>query len=83
MYLVNTPVTTAVPYFEITVRLNDTDYVTEYTPRHADEELPEDWKPEADVNVRMQKHYLFLKRPGGSEVQCIVVKRKPVKEKQQ
>src|ERR1700730_3682516 len=35
LYLVNTPVTTAVPYFEISIEFGDTDYVAEYTPRHS------------------------------------------------
>lgn len=83
MYLVNTPVTTAVPYFEVTVRLGDTDYVAEYTPRHAEEQLPVDWVSGADVGVRLEKHSLFLKRTDGSEIRWIIVRRKRTKEKQE
>jgi hypothetical protein len=75
MYLVNTPVTTAVPYFEITVRLGDSDYVAEHTLRHSEEELPPDWISGADVSVRLDKHSLFLRRSDGSEVQWIIVKK--------
>jgi len=82
MYLVNTPVTTAVPYFELTVELGNTDYVTEYTPRHSQEELPQSWKTGAEVEVRVEKRHLFLKRPDGSEMQWIITKRIPVKGKQ-
>ncbi len=81
MYLVNTPVTTAVPYFEIRLHLGATDYVAEYTPRHSEEELPVDWKPGSDVEVRIDKHHLFLRRPDGSEMNWIITKRIAVNEK--
>ena len=82
MYLVNTPVTTEVPYFEITVRLNQTDYIAEFTPRHEDEQLPAEWIAGADVSARVEKHYLFLKRSDGTELRWTITKRKPVKEEQ-
>lgn len=82
MYLVNTPVTTAVPYFELTVQLGDTDYVAEYTPRHGGEELPVDWIAGAEVSVRVVKHSLFLKRHDGSETQWIVVKKSREKKEE-
>lgn len=84
MYLVNTPVTTAVPYFEIAVELGETDYVAEYTPRHSAEELPDAWRPGESVEGRVEKHHLFLKRSDGTEMQWIITKRTPVsKEKSQ
>jgi hypothetical protein len=83
MYLVNTPVTTTVPYFELTVEVGNTDYVAEYTPRHSQEELPQDWKPGINVEVRVEKRHLFLKRPDGSEMQWIITKRIPVQKKQE
>jgi hypothetical protein len=86
MYLVNTPVTTAVPYFEISVELGDTDYLAEYTPRHSAEELPEAWRPGESVPARIEKHHLFLKRSDGTEMEWIITKRTPVskdKEKSQ
>ena len=84
MYLVNTPVTTQVPYFEITVEFGGTDYVGEYTPRHADEELPGSWKFGETVQGRVDKHHMYLERPGGLELELIVTKRMPVsKEKSQ
>jgi hypothetical protein len=81
MYLVNTPVTTAVPYFVVTVEFGDTDYVAEYTPRHSDEELPDSWKAGENVQGRVDKHHIYLERPGGSELQLIVTKRIPVSKK--
>lgn len=79
MYLVNTPVSTEVPYYQITVRLDQNDYKAEYTPRHPEEQLPETWVEGADVMVRVEKHHLFLKRPDGSELQWILLKRSPAK----
>jgi hypothetical protein len=81
MYLVNTPVTTAVPYFEVSVELEGMDYVAEYTPRHSGEELPDGWKAGENVEGRVEKHHLFLKRPDGTETQFIITKRNPVGKK--
>ena len=80
LYLVNTPVSTEVPYFEITVRLQQTDYTAEYTPRHEDEELPADWTAGANTSMRLEKHYLFLKRSSGSELRWTITKQRPVKK---
>ncbi len=81
LYLVNTPITTAVPYFEITVEFGDVDYVAEYTPRHAGEELPEAWRPDEAVRGRVDKHHLYLLRPDGSEMQLIIEKKAPLGKK--
>ena len=86
LYLVNTPVTTAVPYFEISVEFGNMDYVAEYTPRHSSEQLPEAWRPGESVQGRVDKHHLYLQRPDNSELTFIIVKRtsvekEPVKEK--
>jgi len=80
MYLVNTPVTSAVPYFELRLHLGTIDYIAEYTPRHSEEELPSEWKAGFDVEVRFDKRHLFLKRPDGSEMQWIITKRITVRE---
>ncbi len=74
-YLVNTPVTQDDPFYEITVRVGDATYLGQYTPRHAAETLPEEWIPEAAVEIRLEKHYFFLKRPGGDEMQVVLLKR--------
>jgi hypothetical protein len=73
---VNTPITKDEPYFEISVRLKDTVYVGNYTPRHAADTLPEEWNvPQAEVRLRLEKHYMFLTRPAGTELQFVIVKR--------
>jgi len=81
MYLVNTPITTAVPYFEITVEFGEVDYLAEYTPRHSGEELPEAWQPDEAVRGRVDKHHLYLLRPDGSEIEFIIEKKAPVGNK--
>jgi hypothetical protein len=81
MYLVNTPITTAVPYFEITVEFGDIDYLAEYTPRHSGEELPEAWRPDEAVRGRVDKHHLYLLRPDGSEIEFIIEKKASVGKK--
>jgi hypothetical protein len=77
-YLVNTPVTQDDPYYEISLQLNDGFYQTEYTPRHAADSWPEDWKSGAEVQAKLtDKHHMSMKGPGGREVQLVVVKRIP------
>jgi hypothetical protein len=78
-YQVDTPVTKDEPYFEVSVRVKDTVYVGDYSPRHAADTLPEEWNvPNAEVRIRMEKHFMFLIRPSGTEVQFVIVKRVPV-----
>jgi hypothetical protein len=75
-YIVNTPVTKDDPYFEVSTQLKDATYVAEYTPFHASETLPDDWKPDAAVKARLSdKHHIFLKLPEGGELQFVIVKR--------
>jgi hypothetical protein len=50
-YLVNTPVMTEDPYYEISVRINGNVYVGEYALRQSEDELPFDWKPGDEVRV--------------------------------
>ena len=78
-YQVDTPITKDDPYFEISVQVKDTIYVGEYTPRHAADTLPDEWNiPNAEVPVRLEKHYMFLKPPVGTDLQCVTTKRIPV-----
>ena len=75
-YQVNTPVTKDEPYFEVSVQVKDTIYVGEYTPRHSADTLPEELNlPQAEVRLRLQKHYMFLARPAGTELEFVIVKR--------
>ncbi len=80
MYLVNNPVATEVPYYQITLRVDRSDYRAEYTPRHPEETLPDAWVDGADVSVRLDKHHLFLQRPDGSELGWIILKKTSAKD---
>jgi hypothetical protein len=78
-YQVDTPVTKEDPYYEISVRVKDTVYVGDYSPRHAGDALPEDWNvPQAEVRLRLDKHYMYLMRPVGTELQFVITKRMAV-----
>jgi hypothetical protein len=72
-YLVNTPVTKDDPYFEVSIESNGTVYETEFVPRHIADALPEDWTIGSKVSLRAEKHYLYLKRQDGREVQMMIV----------
>ena len=78
-YQVNTPVTQDDPYYEISVQLGDTTYVGQFTPRHAADSLPEDLVVSADVEGRIEKRHMFLKRPSGAELDLPVIKKFPSK----
>jgi hypothetical protein len=75
-YQVNTPITKDEPYYEVSVQVNDTIYVGNYTPRHSADTLPEEWNvPQAEVRLRLEKHSMFLTRPVGAELQFVITKR--------
>lgn len=75
-YQVDTPVTQDEPYYEISVQLKNVIYVGDYATRHAADTLPEDWQVGADLKVRLEKHYMFLQRSEGRELQFTLVKHK-------
>jgi hypothetical protein len=80
-YQVNTPITQDDPYFEITLRLGDLTLLTEFTPRHAADELPEGWTGNAKVLIKVtDKHHVWVKQDGGTELQLLLVKRLPTAE---
>ena len=74
-WVVNTPLYHEDPYFEVAVRTAGTVLVGEREPRNAHEMLPQDWKPGARVQGRVDKHHLFLRRPNGTEVRFIITRR--------
>ena len=74
-YLVNTPITRDEPYFEVSVQIRDRIYRGEYLPRHAAELLPETWKPNAEVQLRLGKHSMYLRRPDGGESEFVITRR--------
>jgi hypothetical protein len=75
-YQVNTPITKDEPYFEVSVQVRDTIYIGDYTPRHSADTLPDEWNlPQAEVRLRLEKHFMFLTRPAGRELEFVIVKR--------
>lgn len=75
-YQVDTPITKDDPYYEVSVQVKDTTYVGDYRPHHSGETLPEEWNvPQAEVRLRLEKHYMFLLRPAGTELQFVIAKR--------
>ena len=77
-YVVDTPITKEDPYYEVSLQLKDAEYEARYTPRHKDDTLPEEWTSGAKVQARVQGRHLFLKASGASELQLVIVKRKPL-----
>ena len=77
-YLVNTPVTQDDPYYEVSLQLGNTVLQTEFTPRHAADELPDGWIENAEVQMKItDKHHVSVKQAGGTELQLVIVKRTP------
>src|SRR5450755_3887319 len=77
-YLVNTPVTQDDPYYEVSLQSGNTVFLTEYTPRHAADDLPDGWKENAEVQMKVtDKHHVSVKQEGGMELQLLIVKRMP------
>jgi hypothetical protein len=73
-YLVNTPVMTEDPYYEISVRVNNVVYVGEYAVREKDDELPFDWKTGDEVRVSIDKPHMYIQRPGGGSLKMVIEK---------
>ena len=77
-YLVNTPVTQDDPYYEVSLQLGDTVLLTEFTPRHAADDLPDGWTDNAEVQIKVtDKRHVWVKQSGGMELQLLIVKRMP------
>ena len=50
--------------------------LTEYTPRHAADDLPDGWKDDSQVEMKItDKHHVTVKQAGGMELQLLIVKR--------
>ncbi len=77
-YLVNTPITQDDPYYEVTLQLGNMALLTEFTPRHSADDLPDGWIDNAQVQIKVaDKHHVWVKRDGGMELQLLLVKRLP------
>ena len=75
-YIVNTPIYQEDSYYELSLELGTTLYLTEYTPRHAADELPDGWQDDAEVQMKVtDKHHVAVRQQGGPELQLVIVKR--------
>lgn len=74
-WVVNTPIYQEDPYFEVVVRVGDRLLQAERDPDKAFEMLPVFWKRGTQVTGRIKGHSLYLKRPNGTEMRFVIVKR--------
>jgi hypothetical protein len=79
LYIVNTPIMTVEPYFTIAVEVNGTRYEGEFLPHTSHEMLPSFWKADESVQLRVERHFLFLKREDGSEVKFLILNKAPLR----
>jgi len=79
-YIVNTPVTQDDPYYEVSIRFGDAICVGEYDPRHAADAPPGEWQVGASVQARVEKHHMFIKGPGMTERDLVIIRHTPARE---
>jgi hypothetical protein len=77
-WVVDTPIYQEELYFEVVVRSGDKLLQAERDPEHVFEMLPEFWKRGTQVSGRIRGHSLYLKRPNGTELRFVIVKRSAV-----
>jgi hypothetical protein len=73
LYIVNTPIMTEEPYVTIAVEVNGTRYEGEFLPASRRELFPGFWKNDENVPVRVEKHFIYLKREDGSEAKFLLL----------
>ena len=59
----------------ILVKVNDAEYVGEYSPASSDGYVPGEFGPGATVPVRFRGDKMFIKRPNGKILETTVVKK--------
>jgi hypothetical protein len=72
LYEVNTPIMTEDPYVTISFDLNGIVYKGEFLPHNRHELFPGFCKPDEVVLVRLEKHFIYLKREDGSEARFLL-----------
>ena len=79
LYLVNTPIMTEEPYFTMAVDVNGIRYDGEFLPHTLREFFPGLWSPGDSVVLRLDKHFMYVKRENGSEARFLIVDRTPLR----
>ena len=72
LYQVNTPIMTEDPYYTVSIEVNGNVYEGEFLPRDFRQPFPGLWKTNDDVSVRVDKHFLYLKRSDGTEAKFLI-----------
>jgi len=75
LYVVNTAIMTEEPYYTLAVDVDGTRYEGEFLPRNSHEMLPSFWKAEESISLRLDKHFMYVKREDGSEVKFLILKK--------
>jgi len=75
LYVVNTAIMTEEPYYTLAVDVNGTRYEGEFLPRNSHEMLPGFWKADENISLRLDKHFMYVKREDGSEVKFLILKK--------
>jgi hypothetical protein len=83
LYQVDTPIYQEDPYFVVAVRAGGLVVVAERDPEQKWETLPADWKTGTEVQGRIEKHRLYLRRPNGSYARFIITSRTKAPAEQQ
>jgi hypothetical protein len=76
-YVVNTPVTKDDPYYEVSIQFSDIIYDAEYTPRHASDTVPDEWKAGSEIQARVDNRHISVQEPSGVIWNLVIVKRRP------
>jgi hypothetical protein len=72
LYQVNTPIMTEDPYYVVSVQVGSVVYEAEYLPRDIRQPFPGFWEIDDNVLLRVDKHFLYLKRPDGTEAKFLI-----------
>ena len=75
LYQGNTPIMTEEPYLTLSVEVNGIVYEGEYLPRDLRQPFSGFWKAGEDARLRVDKHFLYLKRADGSEAKFLITSR--------
>jgi len=78
LYIVNTAIVTPEPYYTIAIDVNGTRYEGEFLPHNPHELLPSFWKTDESVSLRLDKHFMYVKREDGSEVKFLILNKSPL-----
>ena len=71
-YQVNTPIMAEDPYTTVTIDVGGRIYEGEFLPKYRHDAMPDFWKADDTVLVRLEKHFMYLNRADGSEAKFLL-----------